>query len=97
MVKQAVLKTAGASEREPSAGRFSADARLCSAFYLRGVEAASGGRVMVNARQDYNERVQDSAGLIPSQEPVFLIRGQDEVGHLAVRACTAAGARVDVK
>lgn len=41
---------------------------------------------MIHARKDYNERFQDAANLIPDQEPVFLIRGQDTVGHLAVRA-----------
>jgi len=41
---------------------------------------------MIHARKDYNVRIQDSAGLIPSDEPVFLIRGQDVVGHAAVRA-----------
>lgn len=32
---------------------------------------------MKHARQDYNDRVQDSAGLIPDNEPVFLLRAQD--------------------
>lgn len=41
---------------------------------------------MIHARKDYNERIQDSANLIPDDEPVFLIRGQDQVGHLAVRS-----------
>ena len=41
---------------------------------------------MKHARKDYNERIQDSAKLIPEDEPVFLIRGQDQVGHLAVRS-----------
>lgn len=31
---------------------------------------------MKHARQDYN-RIQDPEGLIPDDEPVFLIRGQD--------------------
>jgi len=31
---------------------------------------------MKHAREDYN-RIQDSAGLIPADEPVFLLRGQD--------------------
>jgi hypothetical protein len=38
---------------------------------------------MLHPRNDYNERIQDSAGLIPDDEPVVLLRGQDE---LAVRA-----------
>jgi hypothetical protein len=31
---------------------------------------------MIHARDDYN-RIQDPAGLIPADEPVFLLRGQD--------------------
>lgn len=34
---------------------------------------------MLHAREDYN-RFQDPEGLIPDDEPVFLLRGQD---HLA--------------
>lgn len=33
---------------------------------------------MLHARQDYNNRVQDSANIIPADEPVFLLRGQDK-------------------
>jgi hypothetical protein len=40
---------------------------------------------MKHARKDYNERIQDSANLIPADEPVFLIRAQDQVGSAAVR------------
>lgn len=32
---------------------------------------------MLHARKDYQERIQDSANLIPEDEPVFLIRAQD--------------------
>jgi len=32
---------------------------------------------MKHARADY-DRIQDPAGLIPTDEPVFLIRGQDQ-------------------
>ena len=32
---------------------------------------------MRHAREDYN-RIQDPAGLIPEDEPVFLLRAQDE-------------------
>jgi hypothetical protein len=32
---------------------------------------------MFHARQDYNSRIQDSANIIPADEPVFLLRGQD--------------------
>ena len=40
---------------------------------------------MRHAREDYN-RIQDPAGLIPEDEPVFLIRGQDAVAPEAVEA-----------
>jgi hypothetical protein len=40
---------------------------------------------MKHARDDYNARIQDAANEIPADEPVFLIRAQDKVGHLAVR------------
>ena len=39
---------------------------------------------MKHARPDY-DRIQDPAGLIPEDEPVFLIRGQDEIGAFIVR------------
>lgn len=32
---------------------------------------------MLHARSDYTERIVDIAGLIPEEEPVFLLRGQD--------------------
>ena len=32
---------------------------------------------MLHAREDYNQRIQDSANLIPPDEPVFLLRGHD--------------------
>jgi hypothetical protein len=38
---------------------------------------------MKHARNDY-ERIQDPAGLIPVDEPVFLIRAKGEVGPLTV-------------
>jgi hypothetical protein len=38
---------------------------------------------MKHARTDY-DRIQDPAGKIPQDEPVFLIRGQDMVGPSAV-------------
>lgn len=41
---------------------------------------------MKHARADYTERIQDSAHKIPEDEPVFLIRAQDQVGAAAVRA-----------
>jgi len=38
---------------------------------------------MKHAREDYN-RFQDPAGLIPEDEPVFLLRGQDALACKAV-------------
>ena len=32
---------------------------------------------MRHARENYDERIQDSKNLIPEDEPVFLLRGQD--------------------
>lgn len=43
---------------------------------------------MIHARTDY-DRIQDPAGLIPADEPVFLIRGKDQCGPAAVRAWAA--------
>ena len=40
---------------------------------------------MIHAREDYN-RIQDPAGKIAEDEPVFLIRAQDQVSVSAVRA-----------
>lgn len=40
---------------------------------------------MLHAREDYN-RIQDPAGLIPDNEPVFLIRGQDKAAEAAIAA-----------
>jgi len=39
---------------------------------------------MKHARDDYN-RIQDPAGLIPENEPVFLIRGQDAFAPALLR------------
>lgn len=36
---------------------------------------------MFHARKDYNERVQDSKNIIPENEPVFLLRGQDPMAE----------------
>lgn len=33
---------------------------------------------MIHAREDYNQRVQDSSNIIPKDEPVFLLRAQDK-------------------
>lgn len=38
---------------------------------------------MKHARADYN-RIQDPAGKIPENEPVFLLRAQDECAAMAV-------------
>ena len=40
---------------------------------------------MKHARPDY-DRIQDPSTLIPDDEPVFLIRGQDKAGPCAVEA-----------
>lgn len=40
---------------------------------------------MKHARPDY-DRIQDPAGLIPADEPVFLIRGKDVAGPRTLRA-----------
>lgn len=34
---------------------------------------------MIHARDDYNERIQDKKNLIPKDEPVVLLRGQDQL------------------
>jgi len=39
---------------------------------------------MKHARDDYN-RIQDPAGLIPADEPVFLLRGQDKFAAETLR------------
>ena len=41
---------------------------------------------MLHAREDYNRRIQDRAKKIPAKEPVFLLRGQDEIAFRAVQA-----------
>jgi len=46
---------------------------------------------MKHAREDYN-RIQDPAGLIPADEPVFLLRGQDKHAAATVRAWANAAA-----
>ena len=44
---------------------------------------------MNHGRPDYNRRIQDSEGLIPEGEPVFLLRAQDRCGPSAARAYAA--------
>jgi hypothetical protein len=41
---------------------------------------------MKHARADYNQRIQDAAGIIPPDEPVFLLRASDQAAAAAVRA-----------
>jgi hypothetical protein len=43
---------------------------------------------MKHARKDY-ERIQDPEGIIPADEPVFLIRGKDIAAPAAVEAWAA--------
>ncbi len=40
---------------------------------------------MKHGRSDYNARIQDNANIIPDDEPVFLIRGQDIVAPFALQ------------
>ena len=55
---------------------------------------------MIHAREDYTRRIQDAAGLIPYDEPVLLIRGQDVCALPVLDSwllhATAAGADDDV-
>ena len=54
---------------------------------------------MKHARKDY-DRIQDPAGIIPEDEPVFLLRAQDIVAPQVVEAWAiaahAAGANEDI-
>lgn len=54
---------------------------------------------MKHARDDYN-RIQDPAGIIPEDEPVFLIRAQDATAAATVeywaRLAADNGARSDI-
>jgi hypothetical protein len=57
--------------------------------------------MMRHARDDYN-RIQDPAGLIPDDEPVFLLRGQDRhaastLEHYAERVAAAGGDELIVR
>lgn len=53
---------------------------------------------MRHAREDYN-RIQDPSGLIPLDEPVFILRGQDRFASDTVRyyATLVSNAGVDVE
>ena len=44
---------------------------------------------MRHARKDY-DRIQDPAKLIPEEEPVFVIRGQDVVGPFVLKVWAVA-------
>lgn len=48
---------------------------------------------MKHARADY-DRIQDPADLVPNDEPVFLIRGQDLAAPAALRAYAIEASRV---
>lgn len=48
---------------------------------------------MQHGRDDYNDRIVDTVGLIPMREPVFLLRGQDYAAPAAVRAWALGHAR----
>lgn len=54
---------------------------------------------MRHARPDY-ERFQDPAGIIPEDEPVFLVRGQDKAAPATLRAWAEEagrlGANIDI-
>ena len=39
---------------------------------------------MMHARRDYQHRIIDVDGLIPDEEPVFLLRGQDIIAPMLV-------------
>jgi hypothetical protein len=51
---------------------------------------------MKHARADY-DRLQDPAGLIPEDEPVFLVRGQDVAGPATCRAWADEAERLGAK
>ena len=40
---------------------------------------------MIHARNDYQTRIQDSENKIPADEPVFLLRAQDQVAAATLR------------
>lgn len=50
---------------------------------------------MKHAREDYN-RIQDPSGLIPDNEPVFLIRGKDVCGPAALEVWCKEAKKYDV-
>jgi len=48
---------------------------------------------MRHGRTDYQQRIVDTAGLIPENEPVFLLRGKDAAAPETVRAYAEAARR----
>jgi len=48
---------------------------------------------MIHAREDYN-RIQDPSGLIPDEEPVFLLRATDRAAPCAIEAWAREAARI---
>lgn len=51
---------------------------------------------MLHAREDYN-RFQDPAGIIPQDEPVFILRGQDKYAAETVEFYCSLVQNKDVK
>lgn len=51
---------------------------------------------MKHAREDYDRRIQDAEGLIPQDEPVFLLRAQDAISVLTVRFWAETAAAMGV-
>jgi len=50
---------------------------------------------MIHARKDY-QRIQDPSGLIPDDEPVFLLRGKDICAPAAIEAWCAEAKKAGV-
>lgn len=50
---------------------------------------------MQHNRADYQFRIQDNSGHIPEDEPVFLLRGQDQAAAAAVRCWAAIAEAMD--
>lgn len=51
---------------------------------------------MKHARPDYDTRIQDSAGLIPDDEPVLLVRAQDACALATIDAWLDQADAIDV-
>lgn len=50
---------------------------------------------MLHARPDYQDRIQDADGLIPDDEPVFILRAQDKTASAVVRFWAALNVNGD--